>query len=285
MCEIHPRARSKPDTRLVCAPRAHEWLNNLDVTGRMAKAGLIRGEREPASPYPGDCLYNCFCVGQWLVCGKTRQRRDPWETVPEAVEDKCPNADAQGKGGPDRAVAQAAREAGLEPLPVTQGYARCSAIPVGRGCVTEDPSIERALKARGVPVLRVPSGLALLEGFERGFIGGAAGVFTSTATEHTDQDGHGGTGDAGKTAKPSGVVVFCGPRGAVPEGIASDMEGFIREMGFETLWAPVMPSSADGPLNGAPWAPQNGRLPGEVDFVSKLIDVGSVFFLQGNVSI
>ena len=42
--------------------------------------------------------------------------------------------------------------------------------------ITEDASIERAMKENGVDVLRVAPGYVALDGYDRGFIGGASGA-------------------------------------------------------------------------------------------------------------
>ena len=60
-------------------------------------------------------------------------------------------------------------------LPVRQGYARCSVCPVDENSIiTADAGIAGAAEKAGMDVLRVPPGLAALDGFRYGFIGGAA---------------------------------------------------------------------------------------------------------------
>ncbi len=60
-------------------------------------------------------------------------------------------------------------------VPVRQGYAKCTALPVGdHALVTADPSILRSAEQVGVETLRISEGFIGLDGYEYGFIGGAS---------------------------------------------------------------------------------------------------------------
>ena len=96
-------------------------------------------------PYPRDVYFNVFEYGGALY-GRT-------DAVPAAL------AAAFG-----------------ETAPVRQGYAKCSTLIFGGGCVTADAGIAAALGARGANVLRVRPGHVALPGFDTGFIGGACAV-------------------------------------------------------------------------------------------------------------
>ncbi len=71
-----------------------------------------------------------------------------------------------------------ALELGYRTVNVRQGYARCTALAISDSAlITADPSMARAAKAQGLDILVISQGGIALEGFEYGFIGGAAGVF------------------------------------------------------------------------------------------------------------
>lgn len=62
----------------------------------------------------------------------------------------------------------------LTPIPVKQGYTRCSVCPVGtRAAITADAGIADALEGIGLRVLRIRPGGIALPGYDCGFIGGA----------------------------------------------------------------------------------------------------------------
>lgn len=104
----------------------------------------------------------------------------------------------------------------LVPLPVKQGYTRCSVCLVGPdAAITADPGIADALGSIGVRVLRIRAGSILLPGYDCGFIGGASVNL----------------GDR---------IGFFGELSAHPDGEA--MEAFIRAEGYEPV------SLSPGPL-------------------------------------
>ena len=60
-------------------------------------------------------------------------------------------------------------------IPVRQGYAKCSILPVGDSAlITEDPSIVRAAQNNQIDVLQVAPKAVKLNGYSTGFLGGAA---------------------------------------------------------------------------------------------------------------
>ncbi len=89
-----------------------------------------------------------------------------------------------------------AEKAGLKPVHVNQGYAKCSCASVGNdGVMTADPGIASALeKLPDIEVLRLTPGHILLCGHEYGFIGGASGTaggrlwFLGDSTAHPDHE-------------------------------------------------------------------------------------------------
>ena len=63
----------------------------------------------------------------------------------------------------------------LIPIHVNQGYARCTALAVDKNSIiTSDNGIAAAAKRNGLDVLLIEAGGITLEGFDMGFIGGAA---------------------------------------------------------------------------------------------------------------
>jgi hypothetical protein len=60
-------------------------------------------------------------------------------------------------------------------IPVHQGYAKCSCVPVSdRALITADSSIVKAARSAGISVLQIEEGGVSLPGYNTGFIGGAA---------------------------------------------------------------------------------------------------------------
>jgi len=117
----------------------------------LKKAGveLIRGEKDPGGEYPGTARYNAVRVG---------------DTVFHNLS--CT----------DPVILDVVRKRGLKLVNVSQGYTRCSILPLGDGAmITADKRIARAARAVGVETLLLSAGSVLLPGEEYGFIGGASG--------------------------------------------------------------------------------------------------------------
>ena len=95
--------------------------------------------------YPHDVLLNAAPIGRFLICR-------PDATAKELTEH------------PDFTV-----------LPVRQGYAKCSVIPLGKDAlITDDASIASAARRAGLDVLLLPHGDIRLDGYPYGFVGGCA---------------------------------------------------------------------------------------------------------------
>lgn len=81
-------------------------------------------------------------------------------------------------------------------IPVRQGYAKCSAVPVTENAIiTDDVAIASAAEKNGLEVLLVSKGDVLLPGREYGFIGGCCGLiapdimlFNGALASHGDAD-------------------------------------------------------------------------------------------------
>ena len=127
---------------------------------------LVLDETELAPAYPADVCFNCFAAGGRLF------------GLSAALSEKI--------------ICWASNRA-MAMTNVRQGYAKCSACVVSHNAViTEDASIERAMKENGVDVLRVAPGYVTLDGYNCGFMGGASGAddvnvyFCGDITRHPD---------------------------------------------------------------------------------------------------
>ncbi|MCD7827429.1 MAG: hypothetical protein LUG85_02695 [Clostridiales bacterium] len=99
--------------------------------------------------YPFDVPLNCVAVGKHFIC----------------------NTDTVSKK-----IFQYFSDRQYEIIPVSQGYTKCSVVPVtDKALITDDESIFRECILRGLDVLKVSKGNVELEGFPYGFIGGASG--------------------------------------------------------------------------------------------------------------
>ena len=98
---------------------------------------------------------------------------------------------------------------GLKPVVCRQGYTKCSVCVVDRGAIiTADRGIAAASIKSGLDVLLISAGGVVLDGFDQGFIGGAAFkisqkilAFTGHLDEHPDREA---------------ILSFLGSRGVRP---------------------------------------------------------------------
>ena len=118
-----------------------------DIDNILTKRGFdVISVPEPGEGYPRDCALNACIAG-----GLFFHRLDVTA----------------------RAALENASE--LETVNVAQGYAKCSVCVVDeRSIITADRGIAEAARRRGLDVLEITPGHVELEGFEYGFIGGAA---------------------------------------------------------------------------------------------------------------
>jgi hypothetical protein len=104
--------------------------------------------------YPDDCAYNIACIGRFALYKKG--------IIPHEIEN-------------------AFRLHDLTTIDIPQGYARCSIIPVDdRTIATEDEGIIESARTAGLNVIPLAAGLIPLKGFQKGFAGGAFGLFNKT---------------------------------------------------------------------------------------------------------
>ena len=170
--DLYASIAAHPDIRMCCidertcvvAPSAPE-----DVVRFMVRGGIrvIMSESIPHGAYPDTAVLNAVRVGTYLFHNTKHT---------------------------DKALRDLARERGIQPIFVNQGYARCSVIPVGEtALITCDRGIAKRASAQQLDVKLVSTETVLLPGEEHGFIGGASGiapdgriVFLGDVREHPD---------------------------------------------------------------------------------------------------
>jgi hypothetical protein len=140
-----------------------------DMLGSISKRGvtLIPSDDMPRDRYPSTVILNAARVGKHVI-HNTR------------VTDGAVKRESLGRG--------------LEFINCSQGYTRCSIVPVDDNTIiTQDPGIAKAAQNGGIETLLVSPADIELPGEERGFIGGTSGVlpdgriaFLGDITEHPD---------------------------------------------------------------------------------------------------
>ena len=117
----------------------------LDRISTALQKELVLTHEDLLAGYPDEILFNAARVGDHLFCLAEH-------TATEILE----------------------REE-LQIVPVRQGYAKCSTLPVGdRALITADPSIASAAERLGLDVLRLNAQGSRLAGYDTGFFGGAS---------------------------------------------------------------------------------------------------------------
>ena len=135
---------------------------------RLPDGCLIKAQKgEIGNSYPKDIPFNAVCLDRYFIHNLkyTNQR-----------------------------LLKCAKELGLKPVNVKQGYTKCSCTVVdGKSIITADEGIFSALSAiDDVDVLKITPGYVALNGFEFGFLGGASGrvgntmYFSGDITKHPD---------------------------------------------------------------------------------------------------
>ena len=113
-----------------------------------SKYTVLSTDMKEKAEYPDDCVLNFAVIGKHIV----GSRKALTNVLSEAI---C-------------------RE-NYRFINVSQGYAKCSMIPVSNSAaITDDESIFNSLCSNGIECLRVQKGFVKLSGFDYGFIGGAS---------------------------------------------------------------------------------------------------------------
>ena len=190
---FHPDMQmfSAGDGRMVCCPELYPHYS-----GVLPARGLRCGSTPLAADYPRNIAYNALRVGRRLFC--LRAHTDP-------------------------VILRMAEDCGWTVVDVKQGYANCSAAPVGTDAlITADPSIASAARGQGLDVLRIAPGHIRLDGYPYGFIGGCCGLVSERS-----------------------LYVF-GSFAAHPDG--ARIQAFLDKHGVSTVFAAAQPLSDYGSL-------------------------------------
>lgn len=124
-----------------------------DAVLRLSGLGfqMVMGESRLKPGYPGDIAYNAARVGKWYIHNLKYT---------------------------DIRIKESMERMGIEPIHVSQGYAKCSVLPVdGDSIVTSDAGIAAAVRKKGIDALLLECADSIcLPGLNYGFIGGACGM-------------------------------------------------------------------------------------------------------------
>ena len=103
-----------------------------------------------AIKYPNDCSFNCVSVGDSLICNKNITHSE---------------------------ILNFSEKNGMNIIHVNQGYTKCSTCKITENAIiTEDTNIHNAAMKNGIDSLLIEKGFVRLDGYNYGFIGGAAGL-------------------------------------------------------------------------------------------------------------
>lgn len=148
------------------------YLKGSSFSESMIKLGfeLLYPEIDQRSLYPADAQMNLCICGEYLICNP--------RTADEDIVHYLTN------------------DFGLKPVKCRQGYTKCSVCVVERGAIiTADKGVAAAASKAGIDVLLISAGGVVLDGFEQGFIGGAAFktrrevlAFTGHLDKHPDRE-------------------------------------------------------------------------------------------------
>ncbi len=131
--------------KIVCTEKYAEIAKReLEIIQKEAQMPLCIIKQSVSPVYPNDILLNALRVGNYLFCKQAY-------TAPALFE-----------------------ETDMQICNVKQGYAKCSAVPIGENAlITADPSIAKAAKQVELDVLQICQGAIRLDGYDTGLIGGA----------------------------------------------------------------------------------------------------------------
>ena len=162
--------------------------NELDRICRYSGMTLHLTDESLGVCYPEDIRFNALHIGKYLFCHATHT---------------------------SSAIRNWANQNNCDILPTKQGYARCSACPVGENAlITADPTIADKATKKGLDVCMIRQGHILLPGYSYGFIGGCCGSY-------------------------EGQLFFCGDLNLHPDG--ERMISFIAAHGWTPHMIPALP--------------------------------------------
>ena len=139
---------------------SHADLFFCDLGGRLFRGDPLR----VGASYPADIPYNACSTGRYFI--HNLKYTDPL-------------------------LLETARKSGQILIHVSQGYARCSCLPINEtSVITADRGIAAACRKSGLDVLLIETGHILLPGYPWGFIGGTAGKIGKEILFHGDLFSH-----------------------------------------------------------------------------------------------
>jgi hypothetical protein len=169
---VYPSIASHPDIfffqidsgAMICSP-----LISAKLLSEISDCNIrvIYSQKDPRGDYPDTAKLNCARIGRFIF---------------------------HNSAITDEAIKKAAEEQELTLVHCSQGYARCSTIPVRDGAIiTSDAGIARSAIKVEVDTLLISPGNCVLPGERSGFIGGATGilpdstiVFLGDISKHPD---------------------------------------------------------------------------------------------------
>ncbi len=140
--QIRPLGKGEYMVARDCYDYYQEALKSYDIK-------LYKSEKSLSPTYPGDCLLNVAQISSYYI------------TKEHAID---PTLEAELK------------KRGLEPIYQKQAYSKCMTICFEDFAITNDRSIERALKDKNLEVHYISSEGIGLDGFNIGFLGGSCGI-------------------------------------------------------------------------------------------------------------
>ena len=138
-----------------------------DILEKLESNGIntIKGKRRLEEKYPGDVSYNCLMVEGAFLMHKLDVT--------------------------DETIKEHASRCKMSSLNVSQGYTRCSLLPVSDNAyITEDKGISLVLRGQGFSVCFIEKEHVALDGYPYGFIGGASAVFKDKIFFFGSMEGH-----------------------------------------------------------------------------------------------
>ncbi len=149
------------DGRIIIDRGQTELISELKASG----FSVTETDGKVAGAYPGDCILNHTVVDKYII-GNSK-------IFDKTVKEECEVFNV---------------------IHTNQGYCKCSVLVVNENSViTDDESIARNIREKGIECLLISKGDVFLDGHEYGFIGGASGkiakseiIFFGDITKHRD---------------------------------------------------------------------------------------------------
>ena len=171
---VDPRLSGHADLSVFGSEQNMIWiaphLKNTEFEKKLEEIGakIKYPDISQAVKYPDDAQLNIAKVGKNLIYGKKSACR----CIVEYLINFCD----------------------YKPIPVNQGYSKCSTLVVDESSIiTQDRGIAAAATKAGLNVLEISPGYVRLDGFEYGFLGGSGFLvnqnlmaFTGRINQHRD---------------------------------------------------------------------------------------------------